>query len=513
VSLHATVDVDINRTLGAIDPRVYGTLAEHIGRVIYGGLFDPESSFADADGMRTDVLAALRDFAPTVLRWPGGNFASGYHWRDGVGPTEQRAGRHDLAWDVFDPNTFGTEEFLNVCRKIGAEPYIALNAGTGTVDEATGWVEYCNGSHPVPEVLLRRTGPHPEPHKVKLWGLGNENYGWWQHMHTDADSFAELTREWGKLLYWTDSSIEIVGVGAAPNPEWNATLLTKAGRSMDFLSLHYYWHAMDSDPYHSVLAGPMASERDISIAWEQCLEAARELKLKRPVRLAIDEWGVWNGSQDGIRDALSDMSAPMRYGLTPKIGVQNAFEEWFDVKDALAVASWFHVLWRHPEKIGIATYAQVLNTIAPLMVTEAGVVRQTIFHPLVIARHNSFQTALDVNVGTDSGVPAPIAGFGAAGGGAGTLEGGEIPAIDVAGTTDGQQIHLSFVNRSLDSEVVVGLDGVKGNARRIVLHSDDPYIKNTPELPDAVLPIEDKLTVDGSLVLPPHSHTTLVFGS
>lgn len=509
--MKARLSVDLERTLGTVDRRIYGTFAEHIGRVIYGGLFDPGSSTADDDGLRGDVVQAIRDMGSTVIRWPGGNFASGYHWQDGIGPRDERVGRHDLAWDVFDPNTFGTEEFLALCRKTGAAPYLNLNVSTGTMDEAQGWVEYCNGKHPVPEVLRRQAGGHPDPHDVKLWGVGNENYGWWQHMHADAASYAETLREWGKLLYWTDSSIEIVGVGAAPMPDWNWTVLSQAGRSMDYLSLHFYWHAMAEDPYHSILAGPIASEAAIVGAWGMALEAQRMLNLERPVRLAIDEWGVWNDSQEGIRESLADLSRPMRYGLTPKIGIDNAFEEHFDLKDALGVATWFNVMWRHPEKVALATYAQVVNTLAPIFVSDRGTFLQTVFHPLAVSAREALPTALDVLVLTDEGVPAMVAGSAAAGGGIGMVS-DAVPVVDVAGTTDGHRIHLSIVNRARHDAVELTLAGVGGPARRILLTHDDPFARNTPDAPSEVVPVEDVVDVSGTIVLPPHSHTTLVFG-
>jgi alpha-N-arabinofuranosidase len=511
VTVTAKVVVDAERTLGAIDGRIYGALAEHIGRVVYGGLYDPESPLADADGMRTDVLAALRDMAPGVIRWPGGNFASGYHWRDGVGPVADRPGRHDLAWDVFEPNTFGTEEFLGLCRKAGAQPYLAVNASTGSIDEAQGWVEYCTGRHPVPEVKLRQAGPHPAPHDVRIWGIGNENYGFWQHLHTDARSMAELTREWGKLLYWTDSSIEIVGVGA-PSADWNWQMLTQAGRSMDFLSMHFYWTAQKSDPYHSMLASPISSERTIQGLWGMSMEAQRMLGLTRPVRIAVDEWGVWNDSGDGLREAMADLSHVMRFGLTPKAGVANSFEEFYDVKDALAVATWFHVMWRHPEKIAMAVYSMAVNTIAPLFVNEHGLVKQTTFFPLALAKQHAFGTSLDVLVLTESGVPAMVAGATGLGGHSGLLAEDSIAVIDAAGTTDGSRVHLSLVNRSKDEEVVVTLIGVSGAARRILLHHDDPFAKNTDDAPETVVLVENEVEISGSVVLPAHSHTTLIFG-
>ena len=169
----ATVLVDPRRTTGVVDDRMYGQFLENMGRAIYGGVFEPGSPLADADGYRTDVLGAARELAPTVLRWPGGNFASGYHWRDGIGPTDDRPARFDLAWSTQEPNRFGTEEFLAYARLLGAPAYLNVNASTGTIDEALEWLAYCNSDLPVPEVALRQSGPHPDRHGVPIWGSGS----------------------------------------------------------------------------------------------------------------------------------------------------------------------------------------------------------------------------------------------------------------------------------------------------------------------------------------------------
>lgn len=500
MSQKASVRVDTRRTRGRIDPKIYGQFLEQIGRAVYGGVFEPGSPLADEAGYRLDVLDACRQMAPSVLRWPGGNFASGYHWRDGIGPVDERPLRRDLAWNALEPNTFGTEEFLEYCRRLGAAPYLNLNASTGTLDEALSWLEYCNGDDPLPEVALRRGGPHPERHGVPIWGIGNENYGWWQHGHTTADRYAETAREWGKLLRWADPGVELVAVGA-PDPDWNWTVLKEAARFVDYLSLHFYWHGGE-DMYHATLAGPATAETDIVAAFGMIVAAQRARQLRHRIRLAVDEWGVWSRSNASTNvEAPPDTNTVMRQGLSARSGIDTRFEEPYDMKDALAHASWLHVMWRHPEKVGMATEAQMVNVIAPLHVTPEGVVRHTVFWPLAIARAHAGDVSLDVLVETTSEVPAP-----------GTAS-GALAVLDAAATYDEAtgRIHLSLVNRQKDEEVEVELDGVSGEAIQVQLWHADPFAGNTVDAPERIVPIEDKVTVEGSVVLPPHSHTTLVF--
>lgn len=497
----ARVGIDRRRRLGRIDDGIYGQFLEQLGRAVYGGVFEPGSPLADPDGYRLDVLDAARELGPTVLRWPGGNFASGYHWRDGIGPSDDRPLRRDLAWNQLETNAFGTEEFLAVARALGAEPYLNLNMSTGTLDEALGWVEYCNSADPVPEALLRARGPHPDPHDVRIWGLGNENYGWWQHGHTSAPRYAEQAREWAKLLKWTDPAIRLVAVGA-PDPDWNWSVLSTASRFVDYLSLHFYWNGEGSDPYASTLAGPSASELDIVAAFGMSLAAQRKLGLRDPVRIAVDEWGVWSHSI-GSELGEVDMNTLMVQGLNSRSGIDVAFEEDYDLKDALAVASWLHVLWRHPEKVTLATQAQMVNVIAPIRTTEDGLIRHTVYWPLAIARAHAGATALDVHIEAEGGMDA---------GGVADVPGGELALLDAAATLhDSGELHISLVNRSRDEELLVTIDGVGGAADRVLLTHDDPFLGNTAAAPDAVRPMSDRVEVDGTIALPPHSHTTLRF--
>ena len=477
----AEVRIDPSRILGPINDEIYGQFIEHVGRAIYGGVFEPGSPHADDRGYRLDALAACRELRPSVLRWPGGNFASGYHWRDGVGPVEGRPVRHDLAWDARETNRFGTEEFLELARRLEAAPYLNLNVSTGTVDEALGWLEYCNGGADLDEARLRRAGPHPEPHSVPIWGLGNENYGWWQHGHTSAQTYAEVAREWGKLLRWADPDIRLIGVGA-PQSDWNWTVLKTAGRFIDYLSLHFYWHGAPGDEYHSTLAGPLAAEEMIEGTWGMCRLAQREQGLALPVRIAVDEWNVWTRTAP-----KADAATVTRYGFSARSRVDRSFEEDYDLKDALAVATFYHVLWRHPEAVTMATMAQMVNVLAPIRTGPEGVVRYPIFHPCAIARREAGPIALDVDVRSDAAA-------------------GSLPALDVAATTDrATRLHVSLVNRSRDEDLEVGLPGLSGEARRILLWHEDPAAGA-----EAVAPVEDRIDPGRPLVLPPHSHVTLV---
>lgn len=502
--IRATVAIDPRRRRGTINDQVYGQMLEQLGRAIYGGVFEPGSPLSDEQGYRLDVIDAARGLRPTLLRWPGGNFVSGYHWRDGIGPVGGRPLRRDLAWNALESNTFGTEEFLELAVRLGAAPYLNLNLSTGTIDEALGWLDYCNAREPLPEAELRRRGPHPEPHDVLVWGLGNENYGWWQHLHTTADRYAEQAREWAKLLKWTDPRISLVAVGA-PEPDWNWAVLRQVSRFVEHLSMHFYWFGRGDDPYLATLAGPIASEADIVATYGMAVAAQRELGLRRPVTLAVDEWGVWSRSTVSSLEGV-DLNSLMLTGLTSRAGIDTHFEEAYDLKDALTIACWLHVLWRHPEKVTLATQSQMVNVIAPLLTHPDGVVRRTVYWPLAAARAVAGPVALDPLVLCEAEVGV---------GGATGVPGDAMPSLDAAATLhpDTGAVHVSLVNRSRDEELEVLLEGVRGDAWCSTLAADDPFDGNSLEHPDRVRPVEIVATVDDRLVLQPASHTTLLFGA
>lgn len=241
----ARIKIDLDRKIGTIDRNIYGNFTEHLGRCIYGGIYDEGSSLSGADGFRKDVLEAARGMHVSVLRWPGGNFSSGYNWKDGIGPKDARPRRWDTAWQEEESNRFGTDEFIEYCRKLGAEPYICVNMGTGTMQDAADWVEYCNATTDTYWANLRKKNGHPEPYNVKYWALGNEVYGSWQAGHKDVADYAADALEFGKMMRWVDPSIKLIACGG-PGVDWNLPVLEKLVYLVDYISLHHYGGTLDT---------------------------------------------------------------------------------------------------------------------------------------------------------------------------------------------------------------------------------------------------------------------------
>jgi alpha-N-arabinofuranosidase len=227
----AGISVDAETVLHRIDPKIYGTFIEHLGRAVYGGIYEEGSPLSDEEGFRKDVLQAGKAWGIPVFRWPGGNFASGYHWMDGVGPKASRPRRYNAAWYEEESNRFGTHECIAYCRKLGAEPYFCINMGTGTAEEASNWVEYCNGTGDTYFANLRRKNGQEQPFNVKYWGLGNEVYGEWQIGHKDAEDYAKLALETAKLMKWVDPEILLVACGSdrraqpGDSTDWNRVVI------------------------------------------------------------------------------------------------------------------------------------------------------------------------------------------------------------------------------------------------------------------------------------------------
>ena len=231
----ARIKLDFDRQIGTIDRNIYGNFTEHLGRCIYGGIYDEGSPLSDSDGFRKDVLEAARGLHISLLRWPGGNFSSGYNWKDGIGPKDSRPRRWDTAWQAEESNRFGTDEFLAYARKVGAEPYLCVNMGTGTMQDAADWVEYCNGTMNTYWANLRRKNGHPEPYNVKYWGLGNEVYGPWQAGHKTAAEYGALALEFAKMMRWVDPDIKLIACGGN-NADWDRQVLQPV---LEVADLHF----------------------------------------------------------------------------------------------------------------------------------------------------------------------------------------------------------------------------------------------------------------------------------
>ena len=230
-----------SRKTGKISPKIYGHFIEHFHRQIYGGVYDPGNPLSDEDGLRQDVLDAMRKIRVPVLRWPGGCFVSSYHWKDAVG--EKRIPLFDKAWRVEDPNTFGTDEYVKMCRKIGCEPYICTNAGTGTPEEMSDWVEYCNLENEGKYAKWRIANGCEAPHKVKFWSIGNENYGAWEIGAKSSEEWARLVKESAKMIKHVDPTTEL-SAAALADIDWNIRLLKSGAAYLDWISIHEYWDSI-----------------------------------------------------------------------------------------------------------------------------------------------------------------------------------------------------------------------------------------------------------------------------
>lgn len=467
------IKVDCDRVVGKIDPMIYGGFIEHLGRCIYGGIYDEGSKLSDENGFRLDVLLALKQLRIPVLRWPGGNFVSGYHWMDGVGPRDLRPRRMDLAWHAEESNRFGTDEFVRYCRALGTEPYICVNMGSGTMDEAQAWVEYCNGAGKTQYADLRRRNGSELPFGVKFWGLGNEMYGAWQiGAYTDPAQYARDAVEFAKVMRWTDPEIKLIGCGRTGGWGWDSAILLPILPHVDYLSLHTY--TGNADPLTNTVQ-PLRAEWGIRNTSASIEMALQEKNLTKTVPIAFDEWNVWYKVRDGhLR------------GKTAKL------EEVYDLSDALAVAVYLNVFQRTCRTVGMANLAQMVNVIAPILTKPDGMVLQTIYHPLKMYRDLSQDVALDAWVDCETA----------------TLEGDRrfrrVPYLDVSVTRDeaGKNLTLAVVNRHAEDSPnvtieVTGAEVPKQKAELHILAGPFPHAANTFDEPDMVKPKRKALQVSG----------------
>jgi alpha-N-arabinofuranosidase len=256
--MNPTITIDPTAAIGQINPNLFGYFVEHLGRCVYGGLYEPGSPHADAEGIRLDVLDAVRELAPATVRYPGGNFVSGYHWRDGIGPRAQRPVRYDHAWKKIETNAFGTHEFIRWVRRLGSTPYFCVNLGNGTPEEAADWLEYCNGTVDTALTRLRATNGASEPFGIPLWGLGNELYGSWQIGCKSAPAYAEVAVETARRMRDVDPTVQLVACGWENSSAWNATILETLAPTVDYLSLHLY---VGRDDYPTALAQSLVLEQ------------------------------------------------------------------------------------------------------------------------------------------------------------------------------------------------------------------------------------------------------------
>jgi alpha-N-arabinofuranosidase len=476
-----TLTIDPARRTGTVNPMVFGHFVEHLGRCIYGGVYEPESPLADERGFRTDVLAAMRQIGVPVLRWPGGNFASNYHWEDGIGPPIERKARFDLAWRSVEPNTFGTDEFLAYCEALSTpdvvcRPYICLNTGTGTLDEAVRWLEYCNldaEQYPSYHARWRQRLGRTEPHAVPLWGIGNEVYGAWQVGHTTAAAYADKCVQYARFLKAVDPSIKVVAVGA-DDPDWDLEVLKRAGRSVDFISNHQYY---GTDDYHGTAASAAMLERRLKLLCSVVEVAEGILRTDRRIEIAFDEWNIWYR------------------------GRGRPWEEFYGIKDAVFAAGAFNAMYRLCNRVTLANLAQMVNALGMLHTTPTSLVRSPIYHVFDLYANHTGRIVLDAALRPEdaaardvfsadvavrvTGRPAPAPRII-----------NDVPYLDAVATLDGGGEHLSIaiVNRHETEAAILRVDlAALGGLRRRPgtiheLTGTERLQRNTVEQPDAVAP-------------------------
>jgi alpha-N-arabinofuranosidase len=487
--LTARIKIDTDRVIGEIDKNLYGNFSEHLGRCIYGGIYDPGSKLSNQSGFRKDVLEAAKALNVSVLRWPGGNFVSGYHWEDGIGPQDQRKGRTDLAWQTPEPNTFGTDEFVAFCYELGTQPYIAVNMGTGTWDEARNWVEYCNVKEGPYYAELRKKNGHPEPYNVIYWSLGNEIDGWWQMGHKNAVDYGKFALETAKLMKWTSPQIKLIAAGSSnyggdADPHgWNRTVLDYLKEYIDYISLHLYVGNSDNN-YYAFMASPLEIEDRTSIVEGQIKEALSKTGRATPIYVAWDEYNVWYRARGG---SLS-------------IG-RNALEEKYNLEDALVIAGFLNAFIRNAHIVKMANMAQLVNVIAPIFTSPTDMFRQTIYYPLALFATNSFGTSLDVFV------DSPIYD---------TEQRKAVPYLDVSVAYQNNEVVINVVNRHLTESLKTVILSQKGEfgGEYSVYEVNGPDVKAENIFGSEPIKSVKKpnFKVSGSILtyeFPPHSYTMI----
>ena len=365
-------------TIGETDKRIFGSFIEHLGRAVYNGIYEPGHPLADDSGFRTDIMSLVKEMGVSVVRYPGGNFVSGYNWEDGIGPAGQRPVRLDLAWSALEPNTVGINEFAEWCRRADTELMYAVNLGTRDAEAARNIVEYCNFPRGSYWSDLRRSHGVEQPHNIKLWCLGNEMDGPWQICHRNATEYGRAASEAAKVMKWTDPSIELVACGSSHGGmptfgNWEIEVLDHLYEHINYVSLHQYFNNRDNDT-PNFLASSLSMDSFIKTVAGICDLMKAKKKSKKNIYLSFDEWNVWFHSNEQDKKIEKWIEAPPR------------LEDIYTMEDALLVGCALITLLKNADRVKIACLAQLVNVIAPIMSETGGATwRQTIFFPFMHA--------------------------------------------------------------------------------------------------------------------------------
>jgi len=495
--------VDTRRTISPIDKNLFGSFLEVLGRAIYEGIYDPKSKLADSNGFRKDVMEEIHKLGVPIIRYPGGNFVSGYNWLDGVGPKADRPVVLDKAWNSLNSNQFGTNEFMTWCKAVGTEPLMGLNLGTGTPEQAAALVEYCNIDKGTQWSNLRRKHGYAEPYNVKRWCLGNEMDGPWQIGHMTATEYGMKAQDAARQMHYVDPSLQLIACGSS-GPlmptylEWDREVLEQCYEHVDGLSLHRYFDNADSTGGDSsaFLAMNLTMDRQIAETVAVCDTVRGHKRSPKKLWLSFDEWNVWYRERRG--DAVNGHRTEAPHLL----------EEIYNFEDALLVGGLINTLIRNSDRVKLACLAQLVNVIAPIMTNPDGMYRQTIFYPYAWGIQYGRGDALNILVESSTYNVKQL---------------GDVPHLDVAGAHNGADgsVSLFILNRDLakshDVEVVWEDQAPTKILSASVLTGDDLKAVNSFQSPQKVAPQNfTKPTVSGSRTkfeVPARSYTVIQFGA
>lgn len=487
----ARISIDREVEVSRVDERIFSSFIEHLGRAVYEGIYQPGSKFADEDGLRKDTISLIRELKVPYVRYPGGNFVSGFKWEDSVGPVSQRPHRIDPAWGVIETNEFGLHEFMNWAKKADVKPMYTINLGTRGVSEAKDVIEYCNIKSGTYLSDLRRKNGAEEPFGIKLWCLGNEMDGPWQMGHKTAREYGRIAHEAGRMLKFIDPSVECVACGSSNSSmptfaSWERTVLEESYDTTDYISLHTYYGNRDNNT-PDFLASSVDMDQFISSVVATCDYVKAVKRSNKKINLSFDEWNVWYHSNEADSKLEKWVQHP------------HQLEDIYNFEDALLVGSMLITLLRHADRVKIACLAQLVNVIAPIMTSDTGAWKQTIFYPYLHASTMGRGTVLNTAVKVD------------------TYESkyGDAPFVDAVVIADEQQETLTLfaVNKDLKSDYSVTMDVRQFDGyqvqEHILLTNEDLKAVNTEEKPDNVVPVlcENSKVEDGTLksVLPARS--------
>ncbi len=492
--MKASIYSDKHFSVGQIDPRIYGSFIEHLGRAVYGGIYEPGHATADDMGFRGDVMELVKKLNVPIVRYPGGNFVSGYNWEDGTGDRSKRPRQTELAWFTIETNEVGIDEFQEWAKRAGTEIMMAVNLGTRGVEDAKNCVEYCNFPGGSKYSDMRRANGFEKPFAIKNWCLGNEMDGPWQICHKTAEEYGRLAAETGKVIKWVDPSIELTVCGSSHSGmdtfiDWEETVLRHTYDVVDYISLHNYYGNPENKT-ESYLACSLDMDKFISTIAAICDTVKMKKHSDKTMYLAFDEWNVWFHSNDQDKKIEKWTIAP------PQL------EDIYNFEDALVLGCLLITMLRHADRVKMACLAQLVNVIAPIMTENGGRAwAQTIFYPFFHASSFARGETLQTSVTCDRYDAGKY---------------GMAPYVESVVTVDKekQEITVLAVNRSLTEDVDVNIEingfGKLQKIEHLILTNDDMKACNTADAPNTVVPTKAPRTIE--TILPKHSWNVVRFG-